>query len=252
MGRSILVASGKGGSGKTTFAIAMALTLARQGNKVCILDLNFGLRNVDIYLGLEDRIIFDLGDIFSGVCKVDKALVKADAEYGELYLLESTQNKIIKGITEGHIKALVNQLKKQFDYVIMDSPAAVGSDINLIAGAADSAVLILNPDPLALRNTDAVDKRLISSGVKSRCFIINMVRFDLEDNEFGPGIDDMAKVLEMPMAGIIPFDENIQIGNNLGKPVFTAADSYIAKNVEGILDRMLGEQNNLEILSTFS
>lgn len=241
MGRSILVASGKGGSGKTTFAIAMALTLARQGNKVCILDLNFGLRNVDIYLGLEDRIIFDLGDIFSGVCKVDKALVKADAEYGELYLLESTQNKIIKGITEGHIKALVNQLKKQFDYVIMDSPAAVGSDINLIAGAADSAVLILNPDPLALRNTDAVDKRLISSGVKSRCFIINMVRFDLEDNEFGPGIDDMAKVLEMPMAGIIPFDENIQIGNNLGKPVFTAADSYIAKNVEGILDRMLGE-----------
>ncbi len=240
MGRSILVASGKGGCGKTTFTIAMAVILARRGYKVCILDLNFGLRNTDIYLGLEDKVIFDLGDIFTGVCKVEKAIVKADPQYGELYLLESTQNKIIKGISEGHIKALINQLKKDFDYVVIDSPSSVGANLNQVASGADSAVLLVTPDPLSLRNSDAVDRRLKSLGVLSRCFVINMVHFDLESNEYAPSIDDMMKIFTIPMAGIIPYDESIQIGNNIGRPVFADEHSYISKNVDEIVNRMLG------------
>ncbi len=238
MGRSILVASGKGGSGRSTFAIAMAMTLTRRGCRVCLLDLNFGLRNLDIYLGLEDKVIFDVGDIMAGVCKVEKALVKSD--YGELYLLESTQNKLIKGITEGHIKALVNQLKKDFDYIVIDGPAAIDSDLTLAAAGADSAVLILSVDPLALRNSDAVDRRLSACGVRSRCFVINMVKHGLGGNDRGPCMDDFTRTLSIPLAGIIPYDENIQLGNNAGRPVCTVSDSYIAKNIDEIVSRMLG------------
>ena len=240
MGRSILVASGKGGSGKTTFAISLGVVLARRKYKVCILDLNFGLRNDDIYIGLEDKVIFDIGDIMSGVCKVEKALVRADAKYGDLYLLESTQNKRIKGITEAHIRALLLQLKRDFDYVIVDAPDATNSDFNLVSGQADTAVLIVTPDPLSLRNTDSVDKILQSAGVKSRCSIINMVKFDLQEQEYAPSIEEITRVLAIPMAGIIPYDENVIIGNNIGTPVVAVTESYISRNMEEIVTRMLG------------
>lgn len=239
MGRSILVASGKGGTGRTTFAIAMATTLARRDQKVCLLDLNFGLRNLDIYMGLEDRVIFDIGDIMAGVCKVDKALIH-DERFGELYLLESTQNKLIKGLTDGHIKALVAQLKKTFDYIVIDGPAAIDNDLTLAAAGADSAVVMVTPDPLAIRNTDAVDRRLKACGINSRCFVVNMVKPSLASNEHGPSVEDIVKTFEIPLAGIIPYDENVQIGNNIGTPVCFAADSYIARNVSEIVSRMLG------------
>lgn len=240
MGRSILVASGNGGCGKTTFSIAMAISLARQGYRVCILDLNFGLRNDDIYLGLEDKVLYDIGDIFSGICKVEKALIKADSSYGDLYLLEATQNKIVKGISEGHVRALIKQLKEEFDYVVIDSAASVGENIDLVVGGSDTAVLVLTPDPLSLRNCDAVDKRLANSRVRSRCFVLNMVRHSLEEGAFGPTIDEITKILSIPMAGIIPYDENIQLGNSIGRPVFAETGSYISKNIDDIVGRMLG------------
>lgn len=241
MGRSILVASGNGGCGKTTFSIAMAISLARQGFRVCILDMNFGLRNDDIYLGLEDNVLYDIGDIFAGICKVEKALVKANPEFGELYLLEATQNKIVKGISEGHVRALIKQLKGEFDYVIIDSASSVGENIDLVAAGSDTAVLILTPDPLSLRNCDAVDKRLSNMGVRSRCFVVNMVKHSLEDGKFGPSIDEITKILTIPMAGIIPYDEMIQLGNSIGRPVFKESQSYIARNIDDIVGRMLGE-----------
>ncbi|MDO5441627.1 MAG: AAA family ATPase [Bacillota bacterium] len=238
MGRSILIASGKGGSGRTTFSISMAITLAKRGSKVCLVDLNFGLRNLDIYMGIEDNVIFDIGDIFAGVCKLEKALVKYPDLAG-LYVLEATQNKIIKGITEGHIKALVSRLKKDFDYVIIDGPTAVGVDLGIAAAGADSAVIVLTPDQLSLRNSDAVDRRLNSYGVKSRCFVVNMVRRGLSGQDYGPSLNDMTNVLDIPMAGLIPYDENIEIGNNAGNPV-CLKENYISKNIDEIVTRMLG------------
>ena len=238
MGRSILIASGKGGSGRSTFAIAMGITLARQGKKVCLLDLNFGLRNLDIYLGLEDKVIFDMGDIMAGVCKTEKAIVKHDRIEG-LYLLESTQNKLIKGISDVHIKALCSQLRSEFDYVIIDGPSAVSSELALAASGAESAVLVFTPDPLSLRNGDAVDKRLSYWGVKSRCFVLNMVR-PSEDDSLMPKMNDFTSLLGIPFAGIIPYDENIHLGNCAGRSVFAVEKSYIAKNMEDIIHRMLG------------
>jgi len=239
MGRSILVASGKGGAGRTTFAIAMSIGLARKGYKVCLFDMNFGLRNDDIYMGLEDRILFDVGDIMAGVCKVEKALIK-DHRYENLYLLEATQNKIIKGITEGHIRALINQLKKDFDYIVIDAPSAIDANLNIAAAGADSAVLVMTPDPLALRNGDTVDRRLENCGVKSRCFVLNKVKHGLSNDDYGPSIDDFTRVFSIPMAGLIPYDENIQLGNNAGRPVWFEDGSYLAKNIDDIITRMLG------------
>ena len=239
MGRSILVSSGKGGSGKTTFAIALAITLARRGYKICLTDLNFGLRNLDIYLGLEDKVIFDIGDIMAGVCKVEKALIRDDKIDG-LYLLESTQNKLVKGLTAGHVKALISQLKKHFDYVIIDSPYGVDESLNISSAGADSAVLVATPDQLALRNTEAVNRRLDKLGVKSRCFVINMLRPGLAESDYCPGIESFTKAFDIPLAGMIPYDENIHLGNNAGRPVFLAEESYIARNMDEIVIRMLG------------
>ena len=239
MGNSILIASGKGGSGRTTFAIAMAIGLAKKGCKTCLVDLNLGLRNLDIYLGMEDRVIFDIGDIMAGICKVEKAVIKHDKQEN-LFLLESTQNKLIKGLTEGHVKALVSQLKSSYDYVIIDGPSAIGIDLNLAAAGADSAIIVCTPDPLSLRNSDAVDRRLSACGVKSRCYIINMVRRGMTDSNYGPTLEDFTHELNIPMAGIIPYDENIEIGNNVGRSVFFEEGSYIAQNIDDIITRMLG------------
>ncbi len=239
MGRSILIASGKGGSGRTSFAVCLADILALRGHKVVLVNLNFGLRCPDIYMGLQDQVIFDIGDIMSGICRLDKALVRDD-RFGELYLLESTQNKLIAGITEGHIKALSKQLKEMFDYVIIDGPAGIGDGLALAACGADSAIIMVTPDLVSVRSSDAVDKRLQSVGVKSRCYVVNMVRSETFSSGVIPGIEEINKSFSIPMAGIIPYDDNIHLANNSGIPVVLAQDLYIGANIDEIVTRMLG------------
>ncbi len=237
MGTVALVVSGKGGAGKSTITVNLGATLAQKGARVVLVDFNMGLRNLDIYLGMEDTSLFDLGDVLTGVCKVEKALVR-DERFGRLCMLPCPQFKEINGITAQHVKALFGILKKQFDYILVDMPLGIGQLLENTAGAADLAILVVTPDYVSLRNADTVDRKLESCGLQKRWFLVNQVDLELLRTGSVPGIEHIARNLSIPMAGIIPYDENIHTGNNMGSPVILASESYIAKNFSSIALRI--------------
>ncbi|MBQ4410013.1 MAG: septum site-determining protein MinD [Firmicutes bacterium] len=237
MGITALVTSGKGGAGKTTITVNLGATLAQKGARVVLVDFNMGLRNLDIYLGMEDCSLFDLGDVLTGVCKVEKALVH-DERFGRLYMLPCPQFKEINGITAQHVAGLFGVLKNKFDYVLVDMPLGVGQMMENAASAADLGIVVVTPDYVSLRNADTVDRKLDVCGLQKRCFIINQVDLEILRSGNVPGIEHIARNMSTPLAGIIPYDENIHAGNNMGSPVVLAADSYIAKNFSSIALRV--------------
>jgi len=239
MGDVILLASGKGGVGKTTFAANLGVTLALRGAKVVLMDLNMGLRNLDIYLGLENEVLFDVADVVSGVCNVRKALIR-DIRFKDLYLLPATQYKEVVGITPGHMKALCDKLRDNFDVVLVDGPVGVGEDLRLCSAGVSRAIVVVSPDYSALRNADMVDRKLQDIGIQSRCYVVNMVKPELFGRNVVPDLGEMADTFRITMVGIIQYDENINIANNRGYPVVCRRDTYIAKNFDSIAKRLFG------------
>ena len=216
MGEIILVASGKGGSGKTTFAVNIAGNLAENGYRTIVLDFNVGLRNADIYMGMENRVVFDLGDVVSGVCGIEKAIVGSfQSDHPDL--LCCPQYKEIEGFGEGHVHALYSLLRERYDYVIVDSPAGLGRDFCCAAAGADRALILLTMDHLALRNADAVDRRLEAIGIAKRFSAINLVNRSTWGSESLPDIDTVSKTLGCPLIGIIQADDSIHLANNEGQ-----------------------------------
>jgi septum site-determining protein MinD len=239
MGEVILLASGKGGVGKTTIASNLGATLALRGARVVLVDLNMGLRNLDIYLGLENEVLFDVADVISGVCSVKKALIR-DRRFPELYLLSAAQYKEVVGITPAHMKILFGKLKESFDIILVDGPVGVGDGLQLSAAGADRAIIVLTPDYSALRNGDMVDRKLQELGVDDRSFLVNMVKPELFGRNVVPDLAEMADIFRTTMAGIVQYDENVNIANNRGYPVVCKRDIYIARNFDLIGKRLFG------------
>ena len=238
MGTTIAVASGKGGVGKTTLAVNLGYMIADAGAKVLLLDLNFGLRNIDIYLGLENRSVFDLGDVVSGVCRVEKAIVQHDLN-SNLYLLTCPQYKEITGFTAAHLQMLCASLKKEFDYIILDVPTGVGEMLSCAAAAADMALVVITPDYVSIRNGDTVDQKLENLGVEKRFYAVNRVtQTEDEDSEL-PGSEYISRTFGTPLAGIVPEDEAVNLANNSGVPVCSETGSYISRNFARIAARLI-------------
>ena len=150
MGKAIVIASGKGGTGKTMFAANLGATLARQGHKVVLIDLDTGLRNLDLYLGLENNIVYDVNDVLTGVCRIKQALVK-DKSFPGLFFMAASPQKPNGEITPLHIKVLCNKLKEKFDYIIIDSPAGIDDGMVVASGGVDIGVIVVNPEYASLR-----------------------------------------------------------------------------------------------------
>ena len=238
MGTTVLIASGKGGVGKTTFAVNLGYMIADAGAKVLLLDLNMGLRNLDIYLGLEDRAIFDLGDVVSGVCKVDKAIVTHDMN-PNLSLLSCPQYKDITGFTPAHLKMLCDMLRKEYDFIIMDVPSGMGETMQAAAAAADMALVVITPDYVSVRNGDTVDRKLENLGILRRFYAVNRVRQSEDEEADLPGSEYISRIFQTQLAGIVPEDEAINIANNSGVPVCSDGDSYISRNFAKIAARII-------------
>lgn len=237
MGNVIAVTAGKGGSGKTTFAVNIAAALAGRGRETVVLDLNAGTRNADIYMGLENKVLFDLGDVLTGVCDIEKTVIR-DEHFAHLALISSSQYKIINGISAGHIKLIVKKLRESFDYVVIDCPGGLDAPFANAVSAADTALLIITPDQVSLRNSDAVDRRLAGLGIDRRFIAVNMYDVELAANEVLPDINTITRSFKLPLAGTIPASSTVHIANNSGYPVLCEGTTPLAQAFINIANKL--------------
>lgn len=237
MSNVIALTSGKGGAGKTTFAVNIAAALAAGGARTVLLDLNAGTRNADIYLGLESKVLFDLADVLSGVCSLEKATVK-DEHFVRLSLISGPQYKIINGMSAGHIKLIVKKLRETFDYVIIDCPGGLGEDFANAASAAEAALIVVTPDYASIRNSEVVDRRLASLGVEKRFIAVNMYSAPEGKGEELPDIAKIRSAFTEPLTGTIPLDMSIHIANNTGCPVMCDGQGLTARTFLNIAKQL--------------
>ena len=237
MGKAIVIASGKGGTGKTMFAANLGATLARQGHKVVLIDLDTGLRNLDLYLGLENNIVYDVNDVLTGLCRIKQALVK-DKSFPGLFFMAASPQKPNGEITPLHIKVLCNKLKEKFDYIIIDSPAGIDDGMVVASGGVDIGVIVVNPEYASLRNAEIVKRTLEEQGVSNIAYVVNKINLELIESGRAPSFEEVTKSIREKIVGIIKEDENIHISTNLGIPIVVMAETYIAKSFEAMADRI--------------
>ena len=240
MSVKIAVTSGKGGTGKTMFAVNLAALLAMNDNRVLVIDMNTGLRNVDICLGLENKIVYDFADVVRGDCTVRKAMVR-DERFSSLYLISASQSLEKTMIRSCDMKRLLEEVREDFDFVIVDAPPGLGEEWRAAVRYADWAVVLLTQEYASVRDADSADTELKKLGVKKRFAIINRLRsenFTKAAPACFPTLSEIADILHMPVAGGIIDDDNIHLSVNGGLPVVCSIEGYILENFKRIFTRM--------------
>lgn len=201
----IVIASGKGGTGKTTVSTSLAVALARAKNRVLIIDCDSGMRGVDLMLGISDRLVYDLADVISGACEYTDALYKADGDF-ELYSIAAPLYADDE-VSPSLIKEFIQQVREEFDYILVDSPAGTGSGFYAAANAADRALVVVNPEPISIRGCKNIGYRLQELNIFDSRLIIN--RFDRERFDKMGLYHDLDEVIDeagMRLIGLVPED----------------------------------------------
>ncbi|NLV89831.1 MAG: septum site-determining protein MinD [Tissierellia bacterium] len=244
LGTAIVITSGKGGVGKTTTSANLGTGLALLGNSVVVVDADIGLRNLDVVMGLENRIVYDIVDVVEKNCRLKQALIR-DKRFEKLYLLPAAQTKDKTAVSPEQMLELVNDLKKEFDYIIIDSPAGIEQGFqNSIAGA-DLAVIVTTPEISAVRDADRVIGILESKGLYNPKLIINRIRQEMVKRGDMMNIDDIIDILAIELLGIVPDDEAIVVSTNKGEPVVVDEKALSGKAFRNISKRILGEEVSL-------
>ena len=240
MGEVIVVTSGKGGVGKTTTTANVGTGLAMLGKKVVLIDTDIGLRNLDVVMGLENRIVYNLVDVIEGNCRIKQALIK-DKRYPNLYLLPSAQTRDKDAVTPEQMKLLAEQLKEEFDYILMDCPAGIEQGFkNAIAGA-DRALVVTTPEVSAIRDADRIIGLLEANEMKQTHLIVNRLRTDMVKRGDMMSSDDVVEILAIDLIGVVPDDESIVVATNQGEPL-VGTDCLAGKAYMNICHRILGEE----------
>ncbi|WP_223068269.1 septum site-determining protein MinD [Paenibacillus caui] len=240
MGEAIVVTSGKGGVGKTTTSANIGTALALLGKKVCLVDTDIGLRNLDVVMGLENRIIYDICDVAEGRCRLNQALVK-DKRFDELYMLPAAQTKDKNAISPEQVRDIVLELKKEYEYVIIDCPAGIEQGFkNAIAGA-DRAIVVTTPEHASVRDADRIIGLLEGSHVESPKLVVNRIRPNMVKSGDMLDIEDVIQVLNIDLIGIVPDDEHVIKAANNGEPTVMNPDSGAAIAYRNIARRILGD-----------
>ena len=240
MGEVIVVTSGKGGVGKTTTTANVGTGLAAAGKKVVLIDTDIGLRNLDVVMGLENRIVYNLVDVVENKCRIKQALIK-DKRHPSLYLMPSAQTKDKTAVTPEQMVRMINQLREQFDYIILDCPAGIEQGFkNAIAGA-DRALVVTTPEVSAIRDADRIIGLLEANDFKQIDLVINRLRPDMVKRGDMMSADDVVDILAVPLIGIVPDDENVVIATNQGEPL-VGSDTPAGKAYRNVVDRVLGKE----------
>lgn len=238
MGKVILVASGKGGTGKTMFSVNMGAVLAQRGYRVMLLDMDMGMRNMDIYLGMENRVVYNIMDVLSGICRISKAVIKADG-FDSLYFMAASPNKDGRDITALHMDVLCAKLKDIFDYIIIDCPAGIGEMLDVCIPASDKAVIVTEPEVAASRDADVTERYLMENGLTDTCIVANRVNVELMRAGLLPDLMQVTECYSGPLAGVIQEDDNIRISTNKGIPIVLKRGTYIERNFLDIVSRIV-------------
>lgn len=243
----LVVTSGKGGVGKTTTVANIGTGLAKRGKKVVMVDADIGLRNLDVVMGLENRIVFDLVDVVEQQCRLKQALIK-DKRLEGLYLLPAAQTREKDAIQPGQMKELCDELRKEFDYVIIDCPAGIEQGFKNAVAGADEAVIVTTPEVSAVRDADRIVGLLQASGITNPKLLINRVRPDMIKKGDMMDIDDVNDILALDLLGVIPDDETIIISTNRGEPAVLDKNSHAGEAYRNIVARIEGETVPLMVL----
>lgn len=240
MGEVIVITSGKGGVGKTTTTANIGTGFALQGKKVVLIDADIGLRNLDVVMGLENRIVYDIVDVTEGNCRLRQALIR-DKRYENLYLLPAAQTRDKTAVNPDQMKQLCRDLVQEFDYVIIDCPAGIEQGFkNAIAGA-DRAIIVTTPEVSAVRDADRIIGLLESEGKSNPKLIVNRIRPHMVKKGDMMNIDDIIEILAIDLLGIIPEDEYIVVSTNRGEPAVVNPTSLASTAYKNIVRRLMGE-----------
>ena len=240
MGEVIVVTSGKGGVGKTTTVANIGTGLAMLDKRTVVVDTDIGLRNLDVILGLENRILYNLVDVINGKCRLKQALIK-DKRHPELYLLPSAQTKDKSAVSPEQMIKLTEELREEFDFVLLDCPAGIEQGFrNAIAGA-DKALVVTTPEVSAIRDADRIIGLLEADGIQDIHLIINRLRPDMIARGDMMSVEDVVEILAVNLIGSILDDEQIVIAANQGEP-FSGRNSQAEEEYRNICRRLLGEE----------
>ena len=237
--RVIVITSGKGGVGKTTTTANIGAALADKGHKVLLIDTDIGLRNLDVVMGLENRIVYDLIDVIEGRCRVSQALIK-DKRCPNLVLLPAAQIRDKNDVNTDQMKELIFSLKESFDYILIDCPAGIEQGFKNAIAAADEAIVVTTPEVSATRDADRIIGLLEAAGIKSPRIVVNRLRIDMVKEKNMLSVEDILDILAVKLLGVVPDDETVVISTNKGEPLVYKGDSLAAKAFKNIASRIEG------------
>ncbi|HVB23077.1 MAG TPA: septum site-determining protein MinD [Ktedonobacteraceae bacterium] len=243
--RVITITSGKGGVGKTTTTANLGTALAMQGKKVVVVDSDIGLRNLDAMLGLENRIVYDLVDVVEGQCRLRQALIK-DKRLPDLYLLPAAQTRDKNAVNSVQMEQLCQQLRKEFDFVIIDSPAGIEQGFRNAIVGADEIIIVANPEMASVRDADRIIGLVEAADKPEPRLILNRLRADMVRRGDMMDVADVLEVLGIDLLGIIPEDEMIIITTNKGEPAVYEKRSRAGRAYLNTVQRILGEEVPLD------
>jgi len=239
MSEVIVVTSGKGGVGKTTTTANVGTGLAMLGKSVVLIDTDIGLRNLDVVMGLENRIVYNLVDVVKGNCRTEQALIK-HKKYPNLFLLPCAQAGDKESVSPEEMLKLTEELREKYDYIILDCPAGIEQGFkNAIAGA-DRAIVVTMPEISAVRDADRIIGLLEANDKKRADLIVNRVRMDMVNRGDMMSVDDVVEILAIDLLGAVPDDEEIVISTNKGEPL-VGSDTLSGKAYMNICKRIMGE-----------
>lgn len=241
-GRVIVITSGKGGVGKTTTSANIGTALAKAGQKVVLIDTDIGLRNLDLLLGLENRIVYTIIDVVEERCKLKQALVK-DKKNPNLCLLAAAQTRDKSALSSEQLKSICEELKEDNDFVLVDCPAGIEQGFqNAIAGATE-AVVVTTPEMSAVRDADRIIGLLeAKEEIESYRLLINRVRPSLIKSNDMMSVDDVVDILSCNLIGIIPEDTGVITSTNKGEPIVNDEKSLAGKAYQNVAKRIMGEE----------
>lgn len=241
MGQAIVITSGKGGVGKTTTTANIGTALASMDKKVVVIDGDTGLRNLDVLMGLENRVVFTLLDVIEGKCRLKQALIK-DKRFSNLFLLPTAQTRDKDDVDINEMLKLVNELKSEFDYVLLDCPAGIEQGFENAVVGADWAIIVVNPEITSVRDADRVIGKLDAKGIDRQELIVNRTNFEMTKNGDMLGVEDIKECLAIKVIGVVPDDRKVTISTNRGEPIVLDSSAYAGMAFKNIAKRILGEE----------